>query len=384
MPETYRADHVGSLLRPPELLQARAAFDAGRIDRAELCAAEDRSILQAIALQREIGLPVVSDGEYRRQIFWEPLTAAHIEGLIPDPDGGRGAEVSRANWQGPSAGLARDMMAGIRDNRMVVGAKLKAGRLTAEESGFLSRHAGGPWKMTLPGMMVFMAGWTSWYKPGLSDRYYPTRAALFDELIGFVNRDIEALLGEGCAYVQLDSLQYVIQLGSPRFRAMLAANGEDPDALLDVLIDADNRTVGAFRGRPGVTVGLHMCRGNNRSAWLAEGGYEVAERAFERLNVDRFLLEYDTERCGSFEPLRSIPKDRTVVLGLISSKDPRLESMDLLKRRVAEAARYFPMENLAISPQCGFASTSLGNLLSWDDQRRKLELVVKAADEIWH
>ena len=160
-------------------------------------------------------------------------------------------------------------------------------------------------------------------------------------------------------------------------------DGEDPDAYLDGLIEVDNAVLEGAR-RDGVTVGLHMCRGNNRSAWHAEGGYEpMAEKAFNQLNVDRFLLEYDTERAGGFEPLRFVPKNKMVVLGLISSKEPALESVDKLRRRIDEAAKYVPMENLAISPQCGFASTMLGNLLTWDEQRRKLELVVETARKVW-
>ena len=185
------------------------------------------------------------------------------------------------------------------------------------------------------------------------------------------------------AYIQLDSLHYVERVADTTIRARMIADGEDPDQYLDELIAIDNATLEGAR-REGVTVGMHMCRGNNRSAWHAEGSYEpIAEKAFSQLNVDRFLLEYDTQRAGGFEPLRFVPKDKMVVLGLISSKEPALEPIDQLRRRIDEAARYVPLENLAIAPQCGFASTMLGNLLTWDEQRRKLELVVETARKVW-
>jgi 5-methyltetrahydropteroyltriglutamate--homocysteine methyltransferase len=221
------------------------------------------------------------------------------------------------------------------------------------------------------------------YKPGISDAFYPTRADLVDELIEMQRREIAALIDEGMSYLQLDSLHYVERVADTTIRARMIAEGEDPDAYLDTLIDADNRVLAGAR-RDGLTVGLHMCRGNNRSAWHAEGSYDpIAEKAFNLLQVDRFLLEYDTDRAGGFEPLRFVPPDKMVVLGLISSKLPALESIDTLRRRIDEAARFVPLERLAISPQCGFASTVLGNLLTWDEQKRKLELVARTARAIW-
>jgi 5-methyltetrahydropteroyltriglutamate--homocysteine methyltransferase len=221
------------------------------------------------------------------------------------------------------------------------------------------------------------------YKPGLSEAYYPTRADLVDELIGIQRREIAALIDEGMSYFQLDSLHYVERIADTTIRPQMVAEGEDPEAYLDTLIAADNAVLAAAR-REGLTVGLHMCRGNNRSAWHAEGSYEaIAEKAFNLLDVDRFLLEYDTDRAGGFEPLRFVPADKMVVLGLISSKEPALESVDDLRRRIDQAAKYVPIERLAISPQCGFASTVLGNLLTWDEMRRKLELVVETARVVW-
>lgn len=197
-----------------------------------------------------------------------------------------------------------------------------------------------------------------------------------------LQREEQALLDEGVPYIQLDSLRYVIELADVRRRQQMLQAGEDLDQALADTIAADNATLRNARG-PGRTIAQHMCRGNNRSAWRSEGGYdEIAERAFASLDVDRFLLEYDTERAGGFEPLRFVPRDKTVVLGLISSKNPQLESQDQLFRRIDEAARYIPVENLALSPQCGFAATAPGNMLTPEEQKRKLELVVDTG-KVW-
>jgi 5-methyltetrahydropteroyltriglutamate--homocysteine methyltransferase len=234
--------------------------------------------------------------------------------------------------------------------------------------------------MTIPGVVQRAV---AWYKPGVTDRFYPTRAEMYDALAEMVKREMQALIEEGCSYIQLDSLFYVITLTSPQRRQALIDAGLDPVQVLADNIRVDNACVDVARAA-GVTVGLHMCRGNNRSAWVTEGGYEVcAEQAFSQLRADRLLLEYDTERAGGFEPLRYVPKGTMVVLGLISSKEPHLEPIEELRRRLDEAAKYVPIENLAISPQCGFASTMRGNLLTWDEQRRKLELVGETARRVW-
>jgi 5-methyltetrahydropteroyltriglutamate--homocysteine methyltransferase len=342
---------------------------------AQLRQIEDQAIPQALELQRQVGLGVFTDGEYRRRWFAGALEES-VEGLTDDPD----ATADR-RWQGQHSEQANMTSAELRLMQRVVGAKLRqVRRLTAHESGFLKQHAPGPCKITLPGVMTRAL---AWYKPGLTDRFYPTQADLVQELVGILQREVQALVDEGVSYIQLDSLHYVIRLVDPGYRQRLQETGADPDKELDETIAADNASLQAAR-RPGVTVGLHMCRGNNRSAWIAAGGYEaIAEKAFNTLQVDRFLLEYDTERAGGFEPLRFVPPGKTVVLGLISSKEPQLESQDLLRRRIDEAAQYVPIENLALSPQCGFASTAPGNLLTWDEQRRKLELVAETARRVW-
>ena len=375
MSEVYRADHVGSLLRPPELLEARASHEAGRLSLEQLREIEDQAILQALEMQREVGIEVFSDGEYRRSWFSGGL-AESVEGVIDDPEPGLVNP-----WQGPQGQFADDTTADIGFATQVVGAKLRqVRRLTAHESGFLKAHAPGPFKITMPGVMTRAL---AWYKPGLTDRFYPAPSDLVQELVEMLQREVQALLDEGVTYIQLDSLRYVIELADVRRRQQMLQAGEGLEQALEDTIAADNATLRNAR-RPGVTIAMHMCRGNNRSAWRSEGGYDVvAERAFTSLDVDRFLLEYDTERAGGFEPLRFMPSDKVVVLGLISSKNPQLESQDQLLRRIDEAAKYVPIENLALSPQCGFASTAPGNMLSPEEQKRKLALVVDTARKVW-
>jgi 5-methyltetrahydropteroyltriglutamate--homocysteine methyltransferase len=379
MPSPYRSDHVGSLLRPPELIQARADHAEGRISADQLRAAEDVAVLYALELQRQAGLSIFSDGEYRRPA-WSAAIRQAVEGLVPDAV--QPTVRLLGAWQGPSSDLANAALASPAGAQpMVVGARLKqVRRIVGVDAAFLQQRAPGPWKITMPGPWS-AAG--QLYKPGLSDAFYPTRYDLVRELIEMQRREIAALVDEGMSYFQLDSLHYVERLADTTIRPQMLREGEDPDAYLDALIAADNAVLAGLR-RDGLTVGLHMCRGNNRSAWHAEGSYEpIAEKAFNSLDVDRFLLEYDTDRAGGFEPLRFVPVDKMVVLGLISSKLPELESIDALRRRIDEAARYVPLERLAISPQCGFASTVLGNLMTRDEMRRKLDLVVETARAVW-
>jgi methionine synthase II (cobalamin-independent) len=379
MPSPYRADHVGSLLRPPELIQARVDHAEGRCSAEQLREAEDAAVRQALELQRQAGISVFTDGEYRRPA-WSAAIRQAVEGLVPDTV--QPTIRLLGAWQGPNSELANAALtspAGARP--MVVGGKLRqVRRIAGTDAAFLREHAPGPWKITMPGPLS-AAG--QLYKPGLSEAFYPTRADLVDELIGIQRREIAALIDEGMSYFQLDSLHYVERLTDTTIRPQMVAEGEDPEAYLDTLIAADNAVLAGAR-REGLTVGLHMCRGNNRSAWHAEGSYEaIAEKAFNLLDVDRLLLEYDTDRAGGFEPLRFVPADKIVVLGLVSSKEPALEAVDDLRRRIDQAARYVPIERLAISPQCGFASTVLGNLLTWDEMRRKLELVAETARVVW-
>lgn len=375
MADQYRAEQIGSLLRPTEVMDARATHAQGSITIEQLREVEDRAIIDALEMQRQVGIDIFSDGEFRRSWF-SAAFADSIEGIVDDPDA-----VFVSSWQGEQGELADQVAADIGFAEQMVGAKLRqTRRLTGHESSFLKQHSPGPFKITMPGVMTRAR---TWYKPGVTDEFYPTQADLIQDVVQILRGEVRALIDEGVTYIQLDSLRYVIQLADVSSRQQMVESGEDLEQALDETIQIDNDTLQDAAGT-GVTVGLHMCRGNNRSAWRSEGGYDViAEKAFSQLNVDRFLLEYDTERAGGFEPLRFVPDGKTVVLGLISSKDPTLESMDSLQRRIDEAARYVPIENLAISPQCGFASTAPGNMLTQDQQRRKLELVVEVAHKVW-
>lgn len=373
MASPYRADHVGSLLRPPELLEVKAQFAEGKATEAQVRAAEDAAVLKAIELQKSAGIDVVTDGEYRR-VAWSAAATSALGGLVPV----QGSPIRRifADWRGPDAEELNQTMA--RGQAMVAGEKLtKTRRFVDVDAAFLKQHAGAPWKITLPGP-VSMAG--GMFEPGVSDKAYSSMLGVAADLAGMVNDEMKALLADGCNYIQMDSLHYVERIADVTVRPRMEAAGEDPDAYLDELIRLDNIALNGIRGSGDVTVGLHMCRGNARSRWHAEGSYEpIAEKAFAQLNVDRFLLEYESERAGGFEPLRFVPRDKMVVLGLISSKVPQLEQVDTLRRRIEEATKYISIDQLAVSPQCGFASTQLGNLLTWDEQRRKLELVSEVA-----
>jgi 5-methyltetrahydropteroyltriglutamate--homocysteine methyltransferase len=378
MASPYRADHVGSLLRPAELLQAREEYRQNHLSAEQLRLAEDIAVLKALDVQRQAGIDVFTEGEYRRS-GWSTAYRDSVEPL--ESTQGSPIQGFLGQWQGPHGQLANtSMLTGSVAGMVVSGQVHQTRRLAAAEAAFLKANAAGPWKITMPGAM---SGAGQLFKAGITDRFYPTRRDLAYDLVPMLQQEIAALHADGCAYIQLDSLHYVERVADTTIRAKMIADGEDPEQYLDDLIAIDNAALKDARGG-GVTVGMHMCRGNNRSAWHAEGSYEpIAEKAFQQLNVDRFLLEYDTDRAGGFEPLRFMPSNKMVVLGLISSKEPGLESQDVLRRRIDEAAKYVPLENLAIAPQCGFASTMLGNLLTWDEQRRKLELVVETARKVW-
>jgi methionine synthase II (cobalamin-independent) len=372
----FRADHVGSLLRPPELLAAKTAFNEGKISADQLREAEDQAVLKALDAQRAAGIGIFTEGEYRRS-GWSAAVRDSVDGLVRT-ERATNPRLLRS-WQGPHGELANSSI--VLSAGMVAGEKLhQVRRLAGTEAAFLKQHAPGPWKITMPGAMS-AAG--QLYRNGVSESAYPTRKDLAADIAGMLQAEVDALIADGVSYIQLDSLHYVERIADDTVREQMIEDGEDPDSYLDDIIALDNSVLDRARAG-GVTVGLHMCRGNNRSAWHAEGSYErIAEKAFGQLQVDRFLLEYDTDRAGGFEPLRFMPRDKMVVLGLISSKEAELESVDDLRRRIDEAARFVPIENLAISPQCGFASTMLGNLLTWDEQQRKLELVVETARKVW-
>lgn len=376
---TYRADHVGSFLRPPELLEARTAHAEGRIGEAVLREAEDQATLTVLDLQRQTGVDVYSDGEYRRGMWITGLPAA-VEGFGP------GAMLNIRNWRGRplpyvpgQTGTRHAATAGQNPPAVIIGKLRPKQRITGVESAFLGRHAQGPFKITIPSPAWYLRG----YVKGTSDRVYPSAADALRDLTGIVHQEVKALVEERVPYVQIDSIRYVFDYTDEQRRHEWQELGIDPDLAIDENIAADNAVIDGV-AREGVTFGLHMCRGNNRSRWFAEGGYDrIAEKAFGQLHYDRFLLEYDSERAGGFAPLRFVPKGKTVVLGLISTKAPQLEAQDDLLRRIDEAAKYVPVANLALSPQCGFASVAAGNEISWDDQRKKLDLLVDTARKVW-
>ena len=373
MPLSSHADHVGSFLRPQSLLHARLAHEAGTLHAAGLRAAEDDAIREILAVQEAAGLEVFTDGEYRRAMWMTGLPAA-TDGFVP------GRMVMVSHWRKAGAGGPPQDAAPGGMPPMVIGGRLRPRRrITGDESAFLRANAPGPCKITMPSPSWYLHG----YRPGVSDRAYPTLADALRDLAGIVHDEAQALIEEGVTYVQIDSIRYVFDFTDEARRAGWRERGIDPDAAIRENIEADNAVVAGLK-RQGVTCALHMCRGNNRSYWFAEGGYDrIAEQAFAELNYDRFLLEHDSARAGGFAPLRYVPAGKTVVLGLISTKTPVLESKDDLKRRIHEAATFVPLENLALSPQCGFASVAGGNELSWDDQQRKLELLVETAREVW-
>ncbi|HTR35389.1 MAG TPA: hypothetical protein VMH80_05780 [Bryobacteraceae bacterium] len=364
MPTRFRAEQVGSLLRPAGLLEARASHAAGRLPLAELRSREDQAILAALEKQREIGIDVYSDGEMRRG-SWLTDMADAVDGFV--------ASKVTLEWKGPG-GAAEGSTA------QVAGAKLrKVRKLTGHELPLLKRAAPGPFKITIPAPSNFVI---SSYKPGVTDAFYATHSDLLHDVVEIVRDEVDWLVSEGVPYIQFDAPYYSHYL-DPQMRERARERGVDLDQEMETAIRGDNAALKNVP-RDRVTCALHVCRGNSRSRWYTEGGYDaIAEKLFGLMDVDAFLLEYDTARSGGFEPLRLVPRGKTVVLGLVTTKEPKLESQDELRRRIDEAAKYVPLENLALSPQCGFASVAAGNLITTDDQWRKLELVVETARKVW-
>jgi 5-methyltetrahydropteroyltriglutamate--homocysteine methyltransferase len=357
-----RSDVVGSLLRPPSLLEARQKHEHGDLTAAEFKFIEDRAVRDAVALQQDAGLDVVTDGEMRRYAFFGHLVEA-LEGF----DKYGGWSITFHDKDGHDSTVQRP----------VVVDKLRWRRqMAVEEFTYLRGRTKKPVKVTLLSAQQAAA----YYEPDKSGGAYATRDAYLADLVDFTRREITELKRLGCEYIQVDAPQYAALLDET-IRDGYRKRGSDPDKMLDACIELDNAII---EGHTGVTFAVHICRGNHKSMFYASGGYDrIAEKVFSHSRFDRFLLEYDDERSGTFEPLRHVPADRTVVLGLVSSKVPRLESRDELRRRIDEAAKIISLDRLAISPQCGFASTHEGNRLTPDDQRLKLELVARTAKEVW-
>ncbi|TMD73950.1 MAG: cobalamin-independent methionine synthase II family protein [Chloroflexi bacterium] len=356
-----RAEVVGSLLRPDFLVAARRRLEAGELDPAHFKEIEDRAVDHAIEVQTSAGIDVITDGEQRRYAFFGHLVDA-MAGF--DKYGG---------WAIPFRDEKGEELV---FKRPVVVEKLRPLRnMAAEEFTYLRASTGAAAKVT----MISAQQAAAYYDPDKSKAAYPTRDAYLADVVDLSRREVDELVRLGCTYVQIDAPQYAALL-DPELREGYRKRGSDPETLIDTCIEMDNAIIA---GHPGVTFGIHICRGNNQSKFYAAGDYGPIARIFERTRFNRFLLEYDDERSGGFEPLQHVPEDRVVVLGLVTSKKPGLEHEEELKRRIAEASRYLPPERLALSPQCGFASTMEGNRLTAEDQRKKLELVGKVARSVW-
>ena len=356
----FRADHIGSLLRPKKLREAFRARAENRIDDAALRAAQDEAIRDVIRLQEECGLQVVTDGEFRRTSYWEKFV--RLAGFSIKP------AVLKFH---DAAGHESEFTAPYADKKVK-----RAGAITLDEYRFVKANAKGTGKVTMPApSTMHFYRFTDWASA------YGDAEGFFADLGKVYQAEIAELAAAGCRYVQIDEVAVAI-LCDPAAREKVRAAGEDPDRLVDLYIGAINEAV---KGKPkDMTIGVHVCRGNYKGMYLSEGGYDsVADKFFGRTNVDHFLLEFDTPRAGGFAPLRHLPKSKGVVLGLVSSKTPILETIDTLKRRADEAAKYVDPSRIAISPQCGFASTMGGNPVTEADERAKLKLCVDAARAIW-
>ena len=374
-----RNDVVGSLLRPARLKEARVSYDDGKITLEQLRAVEDEGIRAAVGLQEQLGLDVVTDGEYRRLNFQDSFGES-----VSGYDAGRATldfyehrvEGSRPlqRWEIPNSGEVKGTA--VSQRRPVVARLSLARNVPVEEYRFLSQVARKPGKVALigPDRISQRFDWQN------SKAVYVNMDEFMADVVKVEREIIAGLVQAGCHYVQIDAPGYTAYVDPPSLRAM-RERGEDPEQNFSRSLQADNRLLDGFDD---VTFGIHLCRGNQRSMWHREGTYDdIAERLLNELKHDRFLFEYDSPRAGGFEPLRFLPKGKVVVLGLVSTKVPQLEKIDDLKRRIDEASKYAPLDQLAISPQCGFSSDVVGNLISEDDQKRKLEIVVETARQVW-
>ena len=355
----FRADHIGSLLRPQKLRQAFRAHAAKEMTGADFRAAQDQAIRDVVKLQEECGLQVVTDGEFRRISYWEKFVRLT-----------RGLVVKDAVFKFHDEH-------GHESNFTAPYVTAKVGRsapITLDEFDFLKKNTSRTGKVTMPSpSTMHFYRFTQYGEPGV----YASANEFFVDLGKVYQQEIAELAQAGCRYVQLDEVALAV-LCDPAAQGKVRAVGGNPDELVDLYVDAINEAV---KGRPAeMVVGVHMCRGNYKGMYLSEGGYSsIAERLFNRANVNHFLLEFDTPRAGDFAPLAMMPKSKGVVLGLVSSKTPALEPLDLLRRRTEQAAKHLPLSRLAISPQCGFASTMGGNPVTEADERAKLRLCVEAA-----
>jgi methionine synthase II (cobalamin-independent) len=375
---TARTDVVGSLLRPAAVIDARKALDEGKLDAAGLRKAEDEAVRGAVALQESVGLDVISDGEMRRLNFQDSFGAA-VEGFDA------GASTVHAYSRRVEGGTAlRRWEVPVQEkgtaisHRRPVTSRLKLARnVPLDEYKFVAGVAKTPAKVSLIGPDRIGQR----FDHQNSKAVYQDMDAFMADVVAIEREIIGSVVAAGCRYIHIDAPGYTAYVDEPSLKQM-RDRGEDPAQNFTRSLKADAAVIANF---PGVTFGIHLCRGNQRSMWHREGSYDaIAERLFSELPHDRFLLEYDSPRAGSFAPLRFLPKGKVAVLGLVSTKVPEMENIDALKRRIDEAAKVIPLEQLAISPQCGFASDVVGNLITPDDQKRKLEIVVETARQVWN
>jgi 5-methyltetrahydropteroyltriglutamate--homocysteine methyltransferase len=364
----FRADHVGSLLRPGSLLRARAGYGRGEVSAGELRAAEDDAIRGAVALQEDAGLALATDGEFRRE-SWNMDFLFELGGVSRDK------QDRPVDWHSGDSTLHAEFPALQVDGRIHLDHTIFGDHFT-----FLQSVTGAALpKISIPSPNMLRSLQRDMDELGIGQ--YSDLAEFWSDIAAAYQAEIRALHALGCQYLQLDDTSFAM-FSDPHRREVIREQGGDPDRAHLAHIETMNA---ALAGRPaGLVITTHTCRGNFRSRWTAEGSYDlVAEALFSELDVDGFFLEYDDERSGGFEPLRFVPKGKVVVLGLVTTKTPELESPDSLKRRIDEAAKFLDLDQLAISPQCGFASRVEGNELSIDDERAKLRLVVDTAADVW-
>ena len=359
----FRAEHIGSLLRPPELRRAFRLLGAGRMSPKDFCEVQDGCVREVISLQEALGLPCVTDGEFRRTSYWSHLVEA-VDGLGVGP--------ARFKFR-DDEGNQTEFLAPHIQSRVS-----RARSYSSDEAGFLLSAARRSAKLTMPSPST-MQFWDN--QQFIRDGVYRDKDAYFEDLVRIYRDEIADLTALGVRYIQLDEVPLAM-LCDASIRRTVEENGEDPGELVGKYIGLLNACLRG-RGR-GVIAGIHLCRGNFKGLWLTEGGYgQVAERMFNEVDADVFLLEYDTPRAGGFAPLSYVPGHKRVVLGLVSTKVLQMETVDGLRRRIDEAARYIPLDRLGISPQCGFASAVTGNPITSDDQAAKLRLVVETAELVW-
>ncbi len=364
MTVTARVEHVGSLLRPPELLQARRAHSAGKLDESAFKQIEDSAVREVVALQEEVGCPVVTDGEQRRESFQSELTAATF--------GFQGVEIDAWLWGTWYSDVVGDLTIERPAGLAVVEPMRRHRNLAAEEFTYLRAVTSRVGKVTLPSPTLLSNLWSA----ELSRDAYPTLDDFMEDVVAILSDEVRELRRLGCTYVQIDAPHYPL-LVDPTWRAFYEARGWSLDRWLSYGIELDNAVISAASG---MTVGFHLCRGNQGSRWLVSGGYDaIARPVFGKVRADRLLLEYDDERSGDFDPLRLVPDDKVVALGLVTTKTPALEQVSDLLARVDDAASLIDRERLAVCTQCGFSTSVMGNALSIDDERSKLALLVEVA-----